>query len=534
VRSSEQQIEKSAPEIVPITRLLDLEQKRAAYIFVGFLAVYAIARGIRAAAAAPFWFDEFFTLTIANLPTWHDVWGALARGFEAQTPLFYFLERVALAAPVKKEVALRLPSILAFPCILVCVFSYVKRHYGEAIACLGSLALLTTSLFHKHMIDARPYTLTVAVIAFSFLCYQRLSGSRLWTALFFVGVILAESLHYYALFSIVPIWLAEFLLLVRTRRLRWTVWLALLCGFLPLILALPLLLKVKVLYGPHFFARPAFSQASGYYGVFFETDRTAGLALLLVSFSAICWSLLHNARDSFKNGAERDCEITQDFGVLALCLLPFVAFVIARITNGALLDRYVLATTIGILVGLSCALSIVRSKPAVVFLAIFLLPMVGLTEEHFWRLRGHDARTEDGFSVRSTRQLFQVQNLVRSSGNPNLPVVVDQGPLYMQIVHYSPPDWTTHLVYLTDEEAEFTYHGTDTTVRVFKMFQSYFPLRLADYTQFTTHNPEFLVYSEPEGWMLAAMRREGASIQVLKAEGVRTVYLVKMKGTSAP
>ena len=101
------------------------------HVFLGLLVVYAIVRGVVAAAARPFWFDEMLTVTIASQPNLRALWHAVARGFDGMPPGFYLVERAALALVSNKQIALRLPSILAFPCTLICVFAYVKKRSGE-------------------------------------------------------------------------------------------------------------------------------------------------------------------------------------------------------------------------------------------------------------------------------------------------------------------------------------------------------------------------------------------------------------------
>jgi thiosulfate reductase cytochrome b subunit len=93
--------------------------KKAIYAFMGFLLVYVVVRGVVGAHQRPFWIDELCTLAIAGQPTLHDLWTAVNKGFDSAPPLFYLVERVALKLVSSGQVALRLPSILAFPCTLV-------------------------------------------------------------------------------------------------------------------------------------------------------------------------------------------------------------------------------------------------------------------------------------------------------------------------------------------------------------------------------------------------------------------------------
>src|ERR1700730_14899201 len=107
--------------------------KNLIYGLMGFLLVYAIVRSLVAAAERPFWFDELMTLTVSAQGTWNAILTTLRRALDAQPPLFYMIEHFASGLTRNKEIALRLPSVLAFPCTLTCVFIYVKRRGGEAV-----------------------------------------------------------------------------------------------------------------------------------------------------------------------------------------------------------------------------------------------------------------------------------------------------------------------------------------------------------------------------------------------------------------
>jgi hypothetical protein len=150
----------------------------------------------------------------------------------------------------------------------------------------------------------------------------------------------------------------------------------------------------------------------------------------------------------------------------------------------------------------------------------------------FWHHSGLDPRAHD-FSALSFAEFGEVQKFVQSAGHFDLPVVFSQSTLYGQVVYYCPPDFTGRLVHLTDEAKELKYVGNDTNMKTVKAFGEFFPLRLVDYTKFTSEHSEFLMYSEPSEWSLFALRDEGAEVQVLKVEGNRWLYLVKMKSNGA-
>lgn len=139
-----------------------MPSKKTILWLMAALTIYVFVRGVVGAREKPFWYDELLTLAIAGQPTLHEMWNAAARGFDGMPPAFYLVERAALGVARSKEIAQRLPSLLAFCCTLICVFAYVKKRSGEAVACLCALLLLTTSLFHTYLIDARACSMVMA------------------------------------------------------------------------------------------------------------------------------------------------------------------------------------------------------------------------------------------------------------------------------------------------------------------------------------------------------------------------------------
>src|SRR5260370_40103719 len=97
----------------------------------------------------------------------------------------------------------------------------------------------------------------------------------------FLGISLAlgEALHYYAIFSIVPFCAAEGAFLLRTRQFRLKVWLALICGFLPLVVFWPLLTQFKAYYGAHPWGPPALANITPNYGWVFYPSPPHGIRL---------------------------------------------------------------------------------------------------------------------------------------------------------------------------------------------------------------------------------------------------------------
>jgi hypothetical protein len=497
--------------------------KRLIYGLLGILVFYVIVRGVVAAAARPFWVDEILTLAIAGQPSLRALWNAVERGFDSAPPGFYLVERAALGLVRHKEVALRLPPIFSFPCTLLCVFVYVKKRSGELIAFLCALLLLSTTLFHTYLIEARSYGMMIACIAFALVCYQRLPSLR-WAALLGISLLLAESLHYYAIFAMVPFGLAEAVFLLKARRFRWPVWIALACGTLPLIVFWPLLWNIRTIYGEADYWRPIFSALPGFYGSYFFCDGASGVALAAVAVAAIVWSHLWPRTEASGHTNGNDADLAEGTLLLSLIALPVIAFVLVRVMHGGIMSRYVLATIIGVVLGVACALSIARPRAIAAF-GLFVLTSVAVREFGFWHHSGRDPFAPD-------YPAGWVEELVQRAGHGNLPVAVGQTRTYAALAYNSPPRFANRLVYLVDKGKSLDYGGTDAIAKAGPTLSEFFPQQVVDYSEFAATHPEFLLYSEGGDSWQDHLSRETSSMQLLAIEADRRVYLVKMKESS--
>ena len=264
--------------------LTTVARRKIVYVLLSLLVLYVLVRSLAGAATTGFWFDEIITSALSSQPSMKAVRAALATGVDGQPPGFYLVERATATVVKNREIAMRLPSVLAFPCTLVCVFMYTKKRSGEIIAFLCTLLLLSTILFQRYATEARPYSLMVACFAFALVCYQRVP-SRFWTIAFGVALVIAQCFHHYSVFAMIPFGLAETVVQVTTRKFRWGVWLALICGASPLLFFWSLLAQLKAYLGAHFQITYSYSSIPSTFGDFFLVDSPygAGLAALVLA-----------------------------------------------------------------------------------------------------------------------------------------------------------------------------------------------------------------------------------------------------------
>jgi hypothetical protein len=507
-------------------RIISKERpKKLIYGLMGFLLLYVVVRSLVAAAGRAFWYDELLTLTISSLGSWKAILEALHRPFDGQPPLFYIIEKFALGLARKQEIALRLPSLLAFPCTLTCVFIYVKRRGGEIVAFLCALFLLMTTLFQTYAVEARPYSMVVACIAFALVCYQRLP-SLFWTAMLGFSLAAAQALHYYAIFAMVPFAVAESVVLLSTRRFRWPVWIALAFGTLPLVLFWPLLSYLKTVYGPHYWAHYAFSSLPRTYGAFLSTNSVYGGGIAAVLFAGVAGLHLLPRWVKFAEVEIHKADRVEPALILTLLALPLITFLVTKVMHGGMVDRYVLATIIGICLAVGCLLS--RARPEIVALfALFVISAVGVQELHFWRFPGSHINNVNSGGVAT-------EKFIEGAGHRELPVVVPYGVLFVELAHYASPHTADRLIYPTQDPVPNDKNWSDTGDKAIQLLQSYLPLWVSNFREFAASHKEFLIYVEERepgrDWLTPRLVREGWSLQTVALNDFQRVYLVTGSG----
>lgn len=505
---------------------IELSGRKTIHWLMALLVVYVISRGVVCAATKPFWYDELITLTLSSLPNMRAVWGALARALDGSPAGFYVVQRSALGLLQNKQIALRLPAILAFPCTLFCVFVYLKKRSGDVVAFLCAFLLLSTVLFSRYAVEARPYSLVVACVAFALVCYQR-APSEYWAALLGISLVLAQTLHHYAVFAIVPFGLAEAAFFLRTHKLRLSIWLALACGPVPLLFFRPLLTNLRAYYGAHLFERYSLTSLPSTYGDFFLTDSGSGVGVATLAIAgAIGVRLFARARTA-SEPQSHDADVAEGILLLAMVALPLIIYSLIKIMHGGMRSTYALGAVIGVCLALGCTLA--HARPAVLALfAVFLFSNAGAREFIFWR---------SNHSLRLAPPTAAVEEFIGKSGYSSLPVVVASGVKYTPYAYYASPTLYKRLYYLTDEEKQLQYQGADTFDKNVVILKDYMPLQIRDYTEFTAEHSEFLVYAEePDDkgtWLPIYLSREAASMRTVGMEPSRRLYLVTMKGNTS-
>ena len=198
-----------------------------------------IAIGV--AAHKLFWYDELITVFTASLPTTGDLLRFYSDGLDTTSPVASLLARAGMHLPLPPELAVRFPFMLAFLCVPVGLYGFMRRRYSAGYALAALVFPLTFPGFAYFMTEARAYALMVGGAGLAMYFWQSAAEgkARPWSILgLWLALAIAVGAHFFAVFLFVPFAAAQLALDWPRKRPDWPVWLALLlfpAGFLPFL-----------------------------------------------------------------------------------------------------------------------------------------------------------------------------------------------------------------------------------------------------------------------------------------------------------
>lgn len=424
------------------------------------------------------WFDEIVELYLSRLPTIRDVWHALETGPDLNPPLHYVAVRGAYLLLGQTTLALRLPSILGVWVLVLCLYRFVSARCGRAYGWVAMLLPLAGGAF-PFAYEGRPYGLVLGLSGLALLFWQAATSAEGIRAGALVGLALsiaaAVSSHFYAVLILVPFGLGEMVRIATRRRLD-----------LPVAIALVAPLGVLAIYGPmiaharsfasNFWARPDLS------GVLLAYDLLLGEAvpaLMVAGVAGAVWLALVRSRKSDSQSASLASGPPAHEVVVAagFALLPIFAFVLAKLSTGALAERYTLPAIIGFAVLLAFGACRVAGGRVLIGAALALILFGGFLMHAARQMR---------WASRTTAAQFDLARLPETDAHPDEAIVVADPLLYLQMAYYAPKPTARRLVYLVVEHS--------TAERGLIALRNWVPLEVVEYRDYLNTHDSFLVY----------------------------------------
>ncbi len=212
---------------------------------------------------------------------------------DGNPPLYFVLARLCLMLPIKAELALRLPAILAYFGAAVTVYWFARRDAGRSSAWLAMSAFLGCSISF-YALDARPYPLLLFFTGLALCCWQAYcrSGSRAALCGIALSVAGAVFTHQYGvIYTLLPVFAGEAVRVFRRKRIDPLVLVAGAAGAMTVFLTFPPMLRGQkplldaIRSCPAFSARPHFTDLKYYAGIlprFIPALVILGVVLLLL------------------------------------------------------------------------------------------------------------------------------------------------------------------------------------------------------------------------------------------------------------
>jgi hypothetical protein len=396
------------------------------------------------------------------------------------------LSRVFLDLLGESEIAVRAPAIVAYWAMLVCVSSFVRHHASRAAAWWAVLAAAATG-WYPFAYDARADAVIGALVAAALVCWQRSSGTSraAWLTGLTGALSCAAYLQARTALVILVVVIATAMRILEQRR-----------ADLPALLAISVPAALSIVVSVPFASRaieaapriwhlqlallklPAY--AVGYlqtaYG---EMLRVVGPFLLMLVTAAI---FSQNQVD--RKAAPR----SEIFAATALALLPVWGYAPARIFGMGDTAGDMLPALIGCSIWLGWlgdTLSINRPPLRVVWTGTLLCAVAA--NFAFYRaaeLQRSDLRRSEGRFA-----LLRWQDRLVS----DLPIVIPDFDVYLQLAHYGPPPLADRLVYIASERSTGVLPQVDIVRAAGRQ-----GLRLTDLETFGRDRQDFYVFESSE------------------------------------
>ena len=420
------------------------------------------------------WFDELFTLHLAKLAGPQEI----ISFNDASPPLYPIFVHWLLPIVGNDALALRLPATLGYCAMLLCLWAFSRRRLPAAFAFAVSLLTFERGLYFAT--EGRPYGLVLGCAAGALLCWQMAAEGRrraLMLPLLAICLALMVALHYYAIFFLVPLFLAEVVRWRSSGKPDFGTGAAMVPA--PLVLGAHYVLFVASQdYGANFWAQPSLGAIAPFYERFLLPPLIlGGLAFFVVA-------LLAGVSIQRERTRETTFQSHEWTAIVALALLPPVVIVVSMYTTHAFFERYILWTVIGFsLLGAAGLSAAVRSRAAVgvVLIGLAIAAMARLEIEPVF-----------GTPVLPTAEGMR-QELDKLATNGSEPIVVANAHAFMELSYYLDAPLRERLVFPLSRDLDLKYRGFDTDALTLGPLSRRAPIRVKTYEEILAENKSFLL-----------------------------------------
>ena len=491
-------------------RVADSIEQNPGFFLALFLFFYTIIT--LAYATRRFWYDELFTYYLCRLPSFSSIWAAVRDGVDFNPPLLYVVTRLTNRAFGYSVVATRLPAMLGFAIMSICVFLFVRRRCGLLYG-FGAMCFPVITGAYRYAAEARAYGLVLAFCGLATVFWQSATEEKVRR---FTLVALSASIagclmsHCYAILIFIPFSVAELVRLSCRRRPDWPLWMALGAPLACILIYLPMFHSVKGYTIDSISFRPGLSHVPRFYQILinpwsrsFEPviwHQAVWPLLMVMVLVALAKPVAHRIGDN----SDSSKIPTHEVAFLAtLSLLPFFGQLLAQGTGTVFIDRYALSAVIGcsgLLAYFGFRVTGGNRRVATGMITIFL----------GWFVLGTGLWLADLFHKRP----YDLPSVELASLPKEVPIVISNALTFLEKDYHETPAVASQLRFLTERSSALRYTGTDVFDRGYYTMRRWFPIKgqIIEYDAFLASNKHFFIYGpflNPEDWVLRRIMTSG-------------------------
>lgn len=477
--------------------------------------LYLEATCIRA-ARTKLWFDEILTIYVSGLPSASAIVSFLKEGFELNPPFGHIMVGVSGTLFGRNEVGFRVPAIVAFWIMSLCLYLFLRRRVPASFALAGMLFPSLTGAA-PYAYEARPYALMLGFAAVALVSWQAAAEGRarpLSLALIACSLAGALSSSPMAVLLAIPFAAGEVVRTIQRKRVDWFLWIS----FLAATPALRMLLDLRAVTGTASYTQNVTGWLGPAVATYAQLLETAlwPLALAVAGMIALSFPGPMPARKPAVSIPSYEVA-----ALLGFAAIPFAAVPVSTM-GGPYWVRYSLPCVIGLSGGLILLLAwgtamrlACGALLAIVFCTFFILGQV-------YPL---GPRVSGAFNNTSE----EIRPFLESITPGSLPIVIPYSLTFLELEYYSSPQLAARLYYLTDHEAAAKYVRNISFDVKGPLLKKWFPLRarFQDYRSFVASHKQFLL-AGPDWWVRSKLIDDGAAV-VLRSAGGYRYYDVQVK-----
>lgn len=413
--------------------------------------------------------DEWFVLQTDTVPS-------ISKLIEVQRhypisldPLFYhLLGHASTSLFGATAFAIRLPSLLGFLLMQVCLYAVAKRIAGNFAGFVAAaVPALTATLFYAQ--QARPYGVLLGLGALLLLAYQhstRDTERMTWLIALAVTLALALNTHYFAILLLLPLYTAELVRIAQRRRIDWPMIFTIGIGSAGALLTLPFQKSAgefrKHYYNVGKIGLHAVTQS--YRALFINYThyslRTQHVLMVLLVVATLIFIAVLLFRFRANNPA---VPLSEKAFLLALAILPFFGFLLARFVTHSIEVRYILPAILGLSVLIAVVVAPLERNAfcARAMIGIVLLLLVGsgfscaanarLQRPSLWTLAIAHASAQPGpIYIQSMGNFEELGNAVADPAVRSRIALIYSSPLEIALAHHDTQSLTAeHMRHFT-------------------------------------------------------------------------------------